>query len=97
MISTVPYKNARNIPTLTCEKTSVVRSMGLKRSIDWGMVITVMRSDAPNTERTNIFLLRESPTFFQRNRGAATRERSARMSAAEVEKQQQPKNARGTD
>jgi hypothetical protein len=45
----------------------------------------VIRSDAPNAERTNIFLLCESPTFFQNCRGVATRDVSATMSAVQVE------------
>jgi hypothetical protein len=61
---------------LTCAKMSVVSVKGLKRIIEWGMVMAVIIIDAPNEDRTNIFLLRESPTFFQRYTGAATREKS---------------------
>jgi hypothetical protein len=71
--------------TLTCANMSVVSTMGLKSSIEWGIVKMVIRSDAPNAERTNIFLLRESPTFFKRCRGAATRETSATISAVQAE------------
>lgn len=46
--------------------------------------MAVIRSDAPNTERINIFVLCESPTFFQSCRGVATREISATMSAVRV-------------
>jgi hypothetical protein len=51
--------------TFTCANMSVVWQMGPKSIIDWGIVIAVIRSDAPNAERTNIFLLRESPTSFK--------------------------------
>lgn len=47
--------------------------------------MTVMRSDAPNAERTNIFLLCESTAFFQNCIDAATREISATTSAVPVE------------
>jgi hypothetical protein len=63
---------------------SVVSFMGLKRIIEWGMVIAVIRIDAPNEDSINIFLLRESPTFFQSCSGAATREKSAMTSAAGI-------------
>jgi len=63
---------------------SVVSVKGLKRIIEWGMVMAVIIIDAPNEDRTNIFLLRESPTFFQRYTGAATREKSEITSAVGI-------------
>jgi hypothetical protein len=83
--------------TLMCANMSVVSTMGLKSNIERGIVMAVIRNDAPNAERTNIFLLRESPTFFKRCRGAATRETSATMSAVKVEDHSSQGEARGTD
>jgi hypothetical protein len=68
--------------TLTCAKIILLRAPVLKRSIECGIVIAVIRSDELNAERTNIFLPRESLAFFQRYSGTATREISAITSAA---------------
>lgn len=70
---------------LTCAKISVISVTGLKRITAWGMVITVIRIDAPNEDTTNIFLLRESPVFFKRCSGAATRAESEIMSVISCE------------
>ena len=67
----------RNVLTLTCPKTSTERLWGLKSIIECGIVMVVIRSDAPNADRTKIFLLRENATFFQSCSGAAVRETSA--------------------
>lgn len=69
---------------MTCAKMSVVSFMGLKRIIEWGMVMAVIMIDAPNEDRTIIFLLRESPTFLQSCSGAAMREKSAMTSAVGI-------------
>lgn len=66
---------------MTCAKMRVVSFMGLKRIIEWGMVMAVIIIDAPNEDMINIFWLRESPTFLQSCSGAATREKSAMTSA----------------
>lgn len=63
---------------------SAVSDRGQKRITERGMVVAVIRIDAPNEDKTNIFLLRESPTFFQICSGAATREKSAKTSAVRI-------------
>ena len=71
---------------MTCAKIRVLDGCALKRIMECGIVIAVIRSDEPNADRTNIFLLRESPTFFQRCNGTATREISAMRSATQETK-----------
>lgn len=64
---------------------SMLRERDLNRIIECGIVITVIRNDELIADMTKIFLPRESPTFFQRCTGIATRETSAMISAAEDE------------
>lgn len=49
---------------LTCAKMSVVSFTGLKRIIEWGMVMTVIMIDAPNEDRINIFCYARALHFF---------------------------------
>jgi hypothetical protein len=61
---------------------SVVSEAEWKSIMEWGIATTVIRSDAPNVDKINILLLRESIVFFQNCSGATMRETSAMTSAA---------------
>lgn len=50
---------------LTCAMMSVVSEADRKSIMEWGIVMTVMKSDEANAEMIIILLLRERLKFFQ--------------------------------
>jgi hypothetical protein len=87
----------RNMLTLTCANMIVVPPWKLMSIILWGIVTAVIKSDAPNADNINIFLLRESPMSLQSSSGAATRTTSAMTSAAGTHEVRTIKVQRYTD
>lgn len=71
--------------TLTCAKRSGVSLWILKRIIECGIVMTVIRIVALNADMMSIFLRRGNLRFLQRCKGAATRKVSAMTSAAKFQ------------
>jgi hypothetical protein len=61
---------------------SVVSEADRKSIMEWGIVMTVMKSDEANAEMIIILLLRERLKFFQNCSGTTMRQRSATTSAA---------------
>lgn len=70
---------------LTCAKIIGVVLGILKRTIECGIVMAVIRRDALNADRISIFLRRGNLMFFQRSNGIATREKSAMISVISCE------------
>jgi hypothetical protein len=60
---------------------SVVSEADRKSMMEWGIVMTVIKSDEANAEIIMILLLRERLKFFQNCNGTIMRERSATTSA----------------